>query len=867
MIIYKNKNFLEYMPDVRACDKGISELNDQWNNMELLLEINCPTQAGKILPNMRKVQKGFYALQQQLVETLIAETLNKMNRKIISKAQVVIDILIRNLYERTADVGFIATDDDIRQFVCQDEHETNREYMLNRLQEYVAKYSVYDEIILLNSEFQVLLNLNPENAIAGQTIQEPILENTVASTQNFMEHFCASPLQAAKERAHIFSSKIYNDFGEVAGIICLCFRFEDEVEKIFQKLSNEYDGSVIYIVDAEDTVIASSNANYVPLGISMETGEPGANNIVYYRGVEYIVQTVPTKGYQQYVGLGWKGCVMIPLALAFKEKQSKLVKSIASDTMAGLMSKADSFSAELKQIISQTQKIQHSLKQVVFNGQILATKSVSKEQEETNPMKPILHSIGKIGVNTSQLFEKSIQNLFATVITSGLQNVSFVASLCVDIMDRNLYERSDDCRWWALNPTFRDLMAQPELSAENKQELTRILEYVNSLYTVYRNLFLFDSMGKIIAVSNPERAGDIGRVLSAEYVRNILGNHNPEKYFVSAYDATELYDNRHTYIYGASITDSSNPQRTVGGIGIVFDSEFQFQSMLYDAIDNDEGAFAVFTDRNQKIIASTNSRLQTGEVFSLPSHLFATANGDSCSEILQYEGAHYAVGCACSAYYREYKCQNDGYQNDVLAFVFDKLSDMDGGNEEAGRAVGIDQTDITLSDREAHVKLATFLLNQQVFAMEQVAVLESMDSEKVIPLPGALEVVNGAVAYNKKYLAVVDGRKLLGMPANAEIASQLLIIQIADGTQVALAVDELNSILEVNASEIKSIAQIGNSSAIIKEIIYIENEVNKAVLMFNQNVLLQKLNATVAKDELQEALRVIEKNDDAADDK
>ena len=33
-----------------------------------------------------------------------------------SKSQIAIDVLVRNLFERTADIGFLSTDDDIREF-------------------------------------------------------------------------------------------------------------------------------------------------------------------------------------------------------------------------------------------------------------------------------------------------------------------------------------------------------------------------------------------------------------------------------------------------------------------------------------------------------------------------------------------------------------------------------------------------------------------------------------------------------------------------------------------------------------------------------------------------------------------------------
>ena len=100
------------------------------------------------------------------------------------------------------------------------------------------------------------------------------------------------------------------------------------------------------------------------------------------------------------------------------------------------------------------------------------------------------------------------------MITTSLHNVGFLASLCVDIMDRNLYERANDCRWWALDPSFRQILAKDSPDEIDVRELTRILTYINSLYTVYSNLFIFDKTGKIIAVSSPERNSDIGRTLS-----------------------------------------------------------------------------------------------------------------------------------------------------------------------------------------------------------------------------------------------------------------------------------------------------------------------------------------------------------------
>ena len=54
------------------------------------------------------------------------------------------------------------------------------------------------------------------------------------------------------------------------------------------------------------------------------------------------------------------------------------------------------------------------------------------------------------------------------------------AALAMDIMDRNLYERANDCRWWALTPDFRRILSQPSISRGELSKLESILEYINS---------------------------------------------------------------------------------------------------------------------------------------------------------------------------------------------------------------------------------------------------------------------------------------------------------------------------------------------------------------------------------------------------
>lgn len=73
-------------------------------------------------------------------------------------------------------------------------------------------------------------------------------------------------------------------------------------------------------------------------------------------------------------------------------------------------------------------------------------------------------------------------------------------------MDRDLYERANDCRWWALTSAFRELLVKERLTDDDAERLSSILRTINGLYTVYANLIVFDRRGQIVAVSQPDEA-------------------------------------------------------------------------------------------------------------------------------------------------------------------------------------------------------------------------------------------------------------------------------------------------------------------------------------------------------------------------
>jgi hypothetical protein len=139
-------------------------------------------------------------------------------------------------------------------------------------------------------------------------------------------------------------------------------------------------------------------------------------------------------------------------------------------------------------------------------------------------------------------------------------------------MDRNLYERANDCRWWALTSYFKEALDDYNSLVEKKDEITNILSYINGLYTVYTNILIFDKNGKVIAVSNKNSEYLVGKILTQEWVEKCLMLRDTSKYNVSKFEKTTLYDNQSTYIYCSAIRSLKDEKIVTGGIALVFDS-------------------------------------------------------------------------------------------------------------------------------------------------------------------------------------------------------------------------------------------------------------------------------------------------------
>lgn len=806
---------INHMDSVGEYREELQRLGAQWDLLTIL---------GQIVgtgTNMTGTRKGFLDLTNRLLCQLAQENLGKVVQQISAKAQVAVDILIRNLFERTADIGFLATDDDIREFIIKtselseplsddDDTAINRtkvkeemkKALIKRFKEYTDKYSVYFNIILTDTDGNVLAQLDQESKVTKTS--DPLVRQAIETEGDYLEIYRYCDLLPQYEKSLIYAYKVTSDNerkDDVLGVLCLCFRFRNELKGIFKNLTTADDWSVKLITDKTGYVIASSDKNQIPVGAKVETVLDREYGVTKFAGRKYIAKTCPTKGYQGFFGLGWCGHVMIPLENAFEETGRDGGTGISEKILEAVMSDPRLFSDELRNIPLKADKIQSDLERTVWNGNV-------KESDPSS--KVLLWSISDTGAKTKKVFEESIGNLHRTVIGSIRHNVWFWAALAVDIMDRNLYERSDDCRWWALTSAFKKILDKPQITDDDKQTITDILVYINGLYTVYTNLFIYDANGRVIAVSNPTEKRMVGTVINKDFVRNTLALKDSSQFSVSSFIKTEFYDDRETYIYGACITSFNNGKKVLGGIGIVFDSEPQFRAMLNDALprnekgDIDEGVFGVFADRKRVVISSTDELIKVGDIIDIDRELFSMKNGEGASKIIEYNEYYYAVGAHTSSGYREFK-QTDDYVNDVVALIFTPLARVQEQKATITRKRKTNMQVTKNSQGKDCVEVATFFIGTKWLGIRTELIIEAINPDGLTTAPGSKPFVKGRRIYNDIPILVVDIRSILGLPEKEiDSETQIIVLKTKESCMFGLIVDALGEIPEVCNNRVES---------------------------------------------------------------
>lgn len=840
MAIYKGYEVDEALYSVIRYMSSVQQHRDELQQQQISWDyLSVMAQLANLDNELSSARKQFNRLTGVLLNSLGLENLKKVVGEYGFKAQVSNNVLVRNLFERTADIGFLATDQAIRSYLSNEqlsEQQANtkplRKQLIERFQEYVNKYSVYHDVILLDTQGRVMARLDESQAVIRSN--DSLIKEALSTNHEYVEIFRPTDLFPKGNNQLIYAYRVESDVDQTPlGVVCLCFKLEDELNGVFKALTQDDGLETLVMLDKQQSVIASSRQEVIPHGVHVKFKKDQAFSLVFCNGKEYLCCASPADPYQGYAGPGWVACMLLPIDKAFINSQAEsktvLTPALLSAAMAGNL-----FDDHTKSIPQFANQIQSELNRSVWNGNVL--QASEKNGPDAAVSKVLLSEIKNTGLSTKRIFEESVLEIQKTVLEATFTKSKLKASLAIDVMDRNLYERANDCRWWALNDTIRTLMHKNQRSSADINRLQSILSGINALYTVYTNILLFDAQGKVIAVSNPKYQKIVGEVQQAQWAKVVMLHTNTQQYAVSEFESTDLYDGRPSYIYSAAIR-SPEDQKVIGGIGIVFDSEPQFAAILEDVVghpalkQSHDHSFAVFTDKNKRIISTSNPDYAIGEVFDVDDNLLLDIDHMPNYQVMKIGERYYSVGTAQSLGYREFKSQQDQYKEMVLAFVC-----LDIGAEQPSESVRQSKVavkDSLLSTNQHKTQLATFYVGDAWLGFRSEKVLSAVSIDQLVPIHGQEDsMVAGYTVYKGESITVLHTSMLMGTktPYNGKI-NEAVVVRVG-GTKVALTIDELGEMLDVDPMKIQLVGDdISVTSKVVKQVVLSNTEASDETML------------------------------------
>jgi hypothetical protein len=156
-----------------------------------------------------------------------------------------------------------------------------------------------------------------------------------------------------------------------------------------------------------------------------------------------------------------------------------------------------------------------------------------------------------------------------------------LAQTLVQLIVRNLYERTADVRWWATDTAFWQALESGDTQA--RDFAGDRLATINRFYSVYCDLVLTDARGKVVASANPAHAKTlVGADLSREpWFRSAMATATGDDYAVGEVMESVHHAKREVLVYSTAVRSGGRANGAVlGALGVYFDWQTQGRSIV-----------------------------------------------------------------------------------------------------------------------------------------------------------------------------------------------------------------------------------------------------------------------------------------------
>ncbi|XZE22199.1 methyl-accepting chemotaxis protein [Pirellulaceae bacterium SH449] len=218
----------------------------------------------------------------------------------------------------------------------------------------------------------------------------------------------------------------------------------------------------------------------------------------------------------------------------------------------------------------------------------LSTKTASVADKMETSTSPIKDLISVIGDNTRG------------------ERLADIALSNIDLVDRNLYERTCDVRWWATDSALVTALTTAD-EKDAKFASTRLGVILNA-YTVYFDLVLCNSSGTVIANGRPGKYNSLGKSeLASRWFSSAMNLRTGDEFVFDGPVDCQLVGNQPSLIYATAVRrEGATHGSPLGALAVVFNWSSLSQAILNNPMW-DQCTDRMFVDEEGKVLAASDN--------------------------------------------------------------------------------------------------------------------------------------------------------------------------------------------------------------------------------------------------------------------
>jgi len=535
-----------------------------------------------------------------------------------------IRLVDRNLFERGADIRWWATDDILVQSLSKNDSFSEAS---QRLKEILEAYPVYYDLLLCDTSGNCKASADTTNDLSNINFRDKSWFQDSMKSNNGTEYSFQTVHYSQNIRDHTvtFSCKVHEDSDPtkpVLGVIAAVFKWREFAQKIISETAltdNEKKNTRVLICDDNGLILADSKEKILKESISFvgrtdlfkkETGF----TIQKIKDTPQLISHALSPGFEGYCSTQWHSLIIQETDIKSIEKKSDNGDA-SDDSLDSITGLVVNLADETQKAISEINKINDQTQILSLNAAIEA----GRVGEAGRGFGVIAGFMGDISRETAKVTnsmyvntQDKIKNLNEFLSTNSQiikgERLSDLSMANIDLVDRALYERTADVRWWATDHSlFNALINRSE---ENTSFLSQRLQTILQYYTVYEDLLVYDNEGNFISNASDTKILE-NNVADSQWFTNVKGTVNGKNYGFDVITINQNDRDEKHLVFSCKIHNNGNTaQGHVGVLAILFKWE-HFAKIIFDETPLNE------SERNHSSLFITDT---DGDILGIEDH-------------------------------------------------------------------------------------------------------------------------------------------------------------------------------------------------------------------------------------------------------